>query len=86
MRAVSETYAIINIADIDKVIFSEIPETRTSIRKSIDGTEFVIKYNSTPSFILDGSVTPIVELSHTNALSLMGTEEWTKEPEQLIEE
>ena len=77
MKAVNLTYAILNITDVDKVIFKEIPETRTSIRKSIDGSEFGIKYNQTPSFILDGSVVPLMELNHSEMLDLMATEEWT---------
>tara|TARA_R100000742_G_C4271990_1_gene91056 strand:+ start:900 stop:1157 length:258 start_codon:yes stop_codon:yes gene_type:complete len=77
MKAVNLTYAILNITDVDKVIFEEIPETRTSIRKSINGSEFGIKYNQKPSFILDGSVVPLMELNHSEMLDLMATEEWT---------
>ena len=42
-------------------------------------TEFVIKWNSTPTFISDGSVLPVSELTHAEALAVMATAEWSEE-------
>ena len=37
-----------------------------------------IKWNTTPTFIADGSVVPVSELTHTEALALMATAEWSE--------
>ena len=75
------TYAIINIDDLAKVDFSQIGETSsTSIRKSIDESEFVIKWNNEPSFITDGTVTVIGNtMNVSECLELMATLAWTPE-------
>ena len=79
MKKVAETYAIINIADLPNIDFSQVGETsENTIRKSIDESQFVIKYNSVPSFITDGTITPVETLSHSEALTLMATEFWTE--------
>ena len=73
-------YSIINISDLSKIDFSQVIETsENTIRKSIDESEFVIKYKTEPSFISDGTVTPVQTLSHKNCLNLMATTEWTPE-------
>ena len=78
LRKVFKTYATINIADLPLIDFSQVGETNEStIRKSLDGTNFVIKYDSEPTFISDGSVTPIRLMSHDQAIALMATLEWT---------
>ena len=75
------TYAIINTSDLSNIDFSQIGETSAdTLRYNLAGTEFVIKWNSTPTFISDGSVVPVSELTHAEALALMATAEWT-EPE-----
>ena len=79
MKKAAETYAIINIADLSDIDFSQVGETsENTIRKSLNQTQFVIKYNSTPSFISDGTVTPIEILTHSEALTLMATEAWSE--------
>lgn len=74
------TYAICNIAtDLQNIDFSQVGESAAStIRRSIDDTLFVIKYNAIPTFIYDGSVTPSQILSHSECLELMSTSEWTE--------
>jgi len=79
MKKQAETYAIINIADLPNIDFSQVGETSiNTIRKSLDESQFVIKYNSTPSFITDGTITPIETLSHSEALVLMSTKAWSE--------
>tara|TARA_R100001198_G_C5230599_1_gene209937 strand:+ start:60 stop:320 length:261 start_codon:yes stop_codon:yes gene_type:complete len=81
----AETYAIISITDLANIDFTQIGETNeNTIRKSLDETEFVIKYNAEPTFINDGTVTPLQTLTHAEAVKLMSTSKWWSEP--IIEE
>ena len=76
----TKIYAILNITDLDSVNFNEVIETsKATTRKNVAETEFVIKYFVTPTFISDGTVTPISVLDHEACLALMGTDAWTAE-------
>ena len=77
----NKTYAICNIAtDLQNIDFRQVGQSSAStIRRSLDDTLFVIKYNAEPTFIKDGSVTPSQVLTHSQALELMSTPEWTAE-------
>ena len=76
---IAETYAIINIADLSNIDFAQVGETdENTIRKSLDETQFVIKYNTEPTFIADGTVTPLQTLTHAEALTLMASAEWSE--------
>jgi hypothetical protein len=76
-----EHYAIIQASDLSNIDFSQIGErSADTLRYNLAGTEFVIKWNSTPTFISDGSVVPVSELTHAEALILMATSAWS-EPE-----
>ena len=73
------TYAIIQASDLANIDFSQIGETSAdTLRYNLAGTEFVIKWNSTPTFISDGSVVPVSELTHAEALAVMATAEWSQ--------
>ena len=75
----AETYAIVSITDLANIDFAQIGETdEATIRKSLDDLQFVIKYNTEPSFITDGTVTPLQTLTHTEALTLMASAEWSE--------
>ena len=77
-KRIAETYATINIADLPLIDFSQIGETdENTIRKSLDGTRFVVKWDTEPSFISDGTVVPLQEMSHAEAVALMQTSEWS---------
>jgi hypothetical protein len=82
---IAETYAIINIADLSNIDFAQVGETdETTIRKSLDDSQFVIKYNTEPTFITDGSVVPLQTLTHSQALTLMSSAEWSEPiPEEI---
>jgi hypothetical protein len=74
----TEVYAIISINDLDNVDFSQVIETnQDTIRLSLDGLKFVLKWNDTPEFITDGSVVPLQILTHSECLELMDTSEWS---------
>jgi len=75
------TYAVINISDLQLIDFSQIEETSSNtIRKSIDDTQFVIKWQEgyEPTFISDGSVVPLQVLTHAECLELMSTDKWSE--------
>jgi hypothetical protein len=74
-----EHYAIIKINDLDNVDFTQIGETSVdTIRKSLDGTMFVIKWKIEPDFIKDDVVIPLQVLRYQECLELMETPEWSK--------
>mgnify|MGYP003128661339 FL=1 len=78
-KKIAETYATISITDLSLIDFSQIHETSAeTIRKSLDGTEFVIKYDAVPTFISDGSVEILQAMNHQEALQLMATDEWSE--------
>ena len=73
------TYATISTVDLSLIDFSQIGETsKDTIRKNIAETEFIIKYLIEPTFIIDGSVVPLSEMNHAEALILMGTAAWSE--------
>ncbi len=75
----NRTYTILNISDLANVNFSQVGETSAdTVRKSIDETQFVIKYSTIPTFISDGTVTPVNVLTYTECLILMATNEWSE--------
>ena len=75
----AETYAIVSITDLANIDFAQIGETdETTIRKSLDDLQFVIKYNTEPSFIADGTVVPLQTLTHEQALALMASASWSE--------
>ena len=73
------TYAIINISDLLNIDFNQIVETsKNTIRKSLNGLQFVIKYNAEPTFIKDGTVIPVQKLTYAECLELMATSAWSE--------
>ena len=73
------TYAIINITELDLIDFSQVEETSSeTIRKSIDETQFVIKWTQEPTFIADGTVIPVGIYTHAECLELMNTPAWSE--------
>jgi hypothetical protein len=78
----NKTYAVINLTDISLIDFTQVAQSSAStIRKSLDDTQFVIKWEDgyTPTFITDGSVIPIGTYDHHAILELMATSEWSEE-------
>jgi hypothetical protein len=77
------TYAVINITDLELIDFSQIEETSSNtIRKSIDNTQFVIKWTQEPTFISDGTVVPVGTYDHHAILELMATDKWSEPIEE----
>ena len=74
------TYAICNIAtDLKNIDFSQVGQSSAgTVRRSLDNTLFVIKYNALPTFIQEGSVVPSQTLTHEECLELMSTPAWSE--------
>ena len=77
----TKTYAVINLTDISLIDFSQVAQSSAStIRKSLDNTQFVIKWEDgyTPTFIMDGTVIPVGTYDHHAILELMATPAWSE--------
>ena len=82
----TKTYAVINLTDVGLIDFSQIGETSAStIRKSLDDTQFVIKWQEgyIPTFIMDGTVVPVETYDHHAILELMATPAWS-DPDPIV--
>ena len=83
-KRIAETYATISTTDLGLIDFSQIHQTSAeTIRKSLDETEFIIKYDAVPTFISDGSVEILQAMNHEEALQLIATDKWS---EPILEE
>ena len=83
----NKTYAIINLSDIGLIDFSQVAQSSAStVRKSLDNTQFVIKWEEgyEPTFIADGTVIPVGIYTHSECLELMATEKWSQPIEEEI--
>lgn len=79
----TDTYAIIDINDLLKVDFTQVGQTSSdTVRKSLDNSKFVLKWEQTPTFITDGTIVPLELLSHAECLELMNTSEWSETIEE----
>lgn len=78
---ITNTYYVINTIDKDKVDFNEIIQDINAIRYSLDGSKFIIKtpvgVNTDPTFITNGSVTPVGKYTHSEVLTVLEGAEWT---------
>jgi len=75
----TDIYAIIDINDLLKVDFTQVGETSAdTVRKSLDNSKFVLKWEERPTFITDGTIVPLQILTHADCLLLMETAEWSK--------
>lgn len=78
----SRIYAICNTSsDLDKIKFAQIVQTAPStVRRSVNGTQFVISWTTKPTFIADSTVIPEEILNHDECIELMKSSAWY-EPE-----
>ena len=78
----NKTYAIINLSDIGLIDFGQVAQSSAStVRKSLDNTQFVIKWQEgyEPTFIESGAVIPVGIYTHSECLELMATDKWSKD-------
>ncbi len=73
------TYIVIDIDTQTKLIdWSQVNTTSgQTMRRNVANTEAMISYQTTPSFITNGSVVPLQTLDHEQALVLLATPDWT---------
>ena len=82
MKDNDRRYAVIYLTDLDLIDFSQIEQSSAStIRKSLDNTQFVIKWEEgyVPTFITDSTVIPVGTYDHHAILELMATPEWSED-------
>jgi len=82
MKDNDRRYAVIYLTDLDLIDFSQIEQSSTStIRKSLDDTQFVIKWEEgyVPTFITDSLVIPVGTYDHHAILELMATPFWSED-------
>jgi hypothetical protein len=82
----TKTYAVINLTDISLIDFSQVAQSSAStIRKSLDDTQFVIKWEDgyTPTFIMDNTVVPVGTYDHHAILEIMATPFWSSPIEEI---
>ena len=78
----TKTYAIVNLTDIGLIDFGQVAQSSAStVRKSLDNTQFVIKWQEgyEPTFIADGTVIPVGIYTHYECLELMATDKWSED-------
>tara|TARA_Y100000034_G_scaffold61238_1_gene74347 strand:+ start:775 stop:1026 length:252 start_codon:yes stop_codon:yes gene_type:complete len=80
----AKSYITIKTTQIDTVDFSQVIENREPLRKSLDGTEFIVKWIfGAPHIPTSVEAVPEADrsaiLTHLQARTLMATPEWTPE-------
>ena len=78
----NKTYAIVNLTDIGLIDFGQVAQSSAStVRKSLDNTQFVIKWQEgyEPTFIADGTVIPVGIYTHSECLQIMATDKWSED-------
>ena len=81
---IKNTYYVINTTDKDNVDFNEIVQDVNTIRYSLDNSKFIIKTDvdgTEPTFISNGTVTPVSKLTHSEVITLLEGVEWTNNEE-----
>lgn len=85
LKKAFQTYGVIRIEDLSKIDFSQVGESSLdTIRKNVldPPTQFLLKWDTEPTFIANGTVIPDGLYTHEECLELMNTETWSlPEPE-----
>ena len=72
------TYAVINLDDTNAILFSQVNQSSAqTMRRHLANTQGLLSYQVEPSFITNGSLTPVETMDHTAALALLATAAWT---------
>ncbi len=69
------TYTILDISELNNIDYSETPNhSPETVRTSLNGLQFIIKYEVRPSFITDE-----IEYTHQEILSIISGSDWTED-------
>ena len=72
------TYVVINLSDTNAVLFSQVNQSSAqTMRRNVANTQGVLSFQVEPSFITNGSLTPVATYTHDQILALLATPEWT---------
>ena len=70
------TYIILNAPEVGNVDFDAIIQTSAdTLRYSLDGSKFVVKYEGTQPSFLEGKT----QYTHSEILTILATDEWTSD-------
>lgn len=68
-------YVILDISELNNIDYTQLSnQYPNTVRKSLNGLQFIIKYNDKPSFI-----TEEIEYTHTEILSIVHGSDWTQD-------
>ena len=74
------TYAVINLSDTNAILFSQVNQSSAqTMRRNVANTQGVLSFQVEPSFITNGSLTPVGTYTHDEILALLATSAWTPE-------
>jgi len=72
----SRTYVILDASEVSSVDFDQvIQNSEDTLRYSVDGSKFIVKYEGTQPFFLLGKT----EYTHAEILTILSGPEWTSE-------
>ena len=72
----SRTYVILDASEVSSVDFDQvIQNSEDTLRYSVDGSKFIVKYEGTQPFFLLGKT----EYTHEEILTILSGPEWTGE-------
>ncbi len=76
----NRSYIVISLNDTDSVLWSQINQSSAqSMRRNLANTQGLLSYSVTPSFISNGSISPIGDImNQTEALELLATSAWSE--------
>ena len=84
MKKEQLSYIVIKISQLDNIDFNQVYESKETVRKSVDNSEFILKWlKGSPT--LPESIEAIPEsdrgniLTHSQAFELMQSEAWQPE-------
>lgn len=70
-------WCIVFVSDKASIDFSEVIENEATLRYSLDGTKFIVKYDGTKPACLSS----YTDYTHSEILSLLSGSEWTSPDE-----
>jgi uncharacterized protein YllA (UPF0747 family) len=72
----SRTYVILDASEVSSVDFDQvIQNSEDTLRYSVDGSKFIVKYEGTQPFFLLGKT----EYTHEEILTILSGPEWASE-------
>jgi len=76
----NRSYIVISLSSTDSVLWSQVSQSSAqSMRRNLANTQGLLSYSVTPSFISDGSISPIGDvMNQTEALELLATDAWSE--------